>query len=87
MASFLKIIFIILIIYYALKFIGRIVFPWLLKRWITNLQKRYSPQQPFAQNNGTSRQEKDRVTVFSNKENLNKPTSKEGDYVDFEEIK
>lgn len=87
MASFLKVVLIILIIYYVLKLIGRVVFPWLLKRWVNNLQKRYS-QQPFGYGGQQPyEQEKDRVTVHTSKQQNKKSSSKDGEYVDYEEVK
>jgi hypothetical protein len=83
--KFLSVILTIIIIYYVLKLIGRIVFPWLIKRWVSSMAKRQAEAFGHVAN-PHSTQEKGKVTVqYSQKEN--KGNRNEGEYVDYEEVK
>lgn len=84
--KFLSVIFTIIIIFYVLKLIGRIVFPWLLKRWISKMTQRQA--EAFGQNRGNQYQthEKGKVTVqYPPSDKKNKRS--DGEYVDYEEVK
>ena len=83
--AFIRVILVILIVYYSLKLIGRVVFPWLLKRWVLHMQRRYAPPGSYA--NDAHQQEKGRVTVHQNKTKGRRSASNEGEYVDFEEVR
>jgi hypothetical protein len=83
--KFLQVIFIVLIIYYSLRLIGRLVMPWLLKRFMNSIIKRQA--ETFAQNQYAQQQSTNgKVTVNSNSK-ASKNRSNEGEYVDFEEVK
>jgi hypothetical protein len=82
--NFLRVILIIVIVYYVFKLIGRVVLPWLLKRWVTNMQKRHA--ESFGQFNQTYQQDTGKVTVKQAPQQ-SKNRSNEGEYVDFEEVK
>ena len=77
--AFIRTIFIIIIVVYALKLIGRYVIPLLIKRQINKFQQ---------ENNRHNYQQKPEgeVTIEKDKNNSNKFNSDEGEYVDFEEI-
>ena len=77
----LRIILIALLIYYALKFIGRLLFPWLFEQAIKN--------SPYAQGNSVKDKKRDGgVTVQDLSKEKNKVIDKdEGEYIDYEEIK
>jgi len=78
----LKTIAILIIIYYALKFVGKYIMPLFIKKVISNVEKKYKQQQEQQEPKGkvgeTSIAKKPPKTKESNK-NI-------GDYVDYEEV-
>ena len=79
--SFLRTLGIIVIIYYALKFVGRLLFPIVVKKAVDNMQARqtqYQRQQQYKQEG--------EVTVEKKGGSKNHGNNVEGEYVDFEEI-
>lgn len=76
----LRIILIALLIYYALKFIGRLVFPWLFEQAIKNSQ--------YSQGSVKDKKQDGDVTVQDLSKEKNKVIDKdEGEYIDYEEVK
>ncbi|NQV76752.1 MAG: DUF4834 family protein [Lutibacter sp.] len=81
----IRTIAIIVIIYYALQFIGKYIMPLFIKQVVKNVEKKMRDQQE-----NQYKQEKGNVgeTVIDKKPSSNKESSKEvGDYVDYEEVK
>jgi len=81
LANFLKTVGIIVVIYVVLKFVGRLLFPIVVKKAVNNMQERQSQYQRRQQ----TKQEGE-VTVEKNRRNQNRARNTEGEYVDFEEI-
>lgn len=80
----LRTILIILVVYYAIKFISRLMMPYLVKKVVDKAQDRMHQQQQ--QQYGPQKQEGD-VTVQVKQGQNTKYNPDEGEYVDFEEIK
>lgn len=81
----LRTIAIIVIIYYAFKFIGKYIMPILFKKVVENVEKKYKEQQ---QNQYREEDGKVGDTVISKKPSGKSDASKDvGDYIDYEEIK
>jgi hypothetical protein len=79
--SFLRTVGIIVIIYYALKFIGRLLFPIVVKKAVNNMQERqtqYQRQQQY--------KPEGEVTIEKDRKQQTRTNTTEGEYVDFEEI-
>ena len=77
--SFLKTVGIIVIIYYGLKFVGRLLFPIVVKKAMNNMQSRQSA-------GNRDRKSEGEVTVENERRKQNGNRNTEGEYVDFEEI-
>ncbi len=81
----LRTIAIIIIVYYAFKFVGRYILPLFLKKMVNNVEKKYKEQQE--QNRGQDENVKVGETVIAKKPSKTKESNKdEGDYVDYEEL-
>jgi uncharacterized membrane protein (DUF106 family) len=81
--SFLRTLFIILIIYYGVRFIIRYLFPFLLDKGMKNMQHKMQDQQQQRQRATRTR---DEVTIeYNNSQGKSKMQNK-GEYVDFEEV-
>ncbi|HPR84620.1 MAG TPA: DUF4834 family protein [Prolixibacteraceae bacterium] len=72
----------IVVIYYALRFLGRLLFPIVVKKAVNNMQERQTQYQRQYQQQKPEGQ----VTVENNQQQQSRRTSSEGEYVDFEEI-
>jgi len=81
--NFLRSLFIILIIYYAFRFIGRYVFPMLIDKGVKNMQQKMYDQQK--QNQRPARREGEVTLENNRKSNRNSPSDR-GEYIDFEEV-
>lgn len=77
--GFFKAVGIIVIIYLVLKFLGRLLFPIVVKKAVNNMQARHSQYQRQHKQEGE-------VTVESNRRQQNRTNTTEGEYVDFEEV-
>lgn len=78
----LRILAIILIIYYILKIIARYVFPFFIKRTVSKMEDRFRQQQETQQPQG-----KVGETTVDRKPQNKKEISKDGgEYIDFEEM-
>lgn len=84
--DFFRIILIIIVVYYALKLIARLVLPWLLKRFVNHMVQRQAQAFGFdPMQNRHQQQEKGKVTVdFAQR--VPKEKKSDGEYVDFEEV-
>lgn len=75
---------IIIIVYYAFKFIGRYILPLFVKHMVDNVERKYKEQQ---QNQYQDEKEKVGETVIDIKPSKIKESNKNvGDYVDYEEL-
>ncbi len=75
----LRTIAILIIIYYAIKIIGRYIMPLFIKKVVSNVEKKYKQQQETTGKVGE--------TVIAKKPPKTKETNKNvGDYVDYEDI-
>ncbi len=81
--GFLRVVAYIIIFYYIFKFIGRLILPYLLKKGIQRMQ-----EQQYGNYQQTEPQsEPGKVTITKNKTTSHSSASKDGEYVDFEEVK
>lgn len=81
----LRTIAIIIIVYYAFKFIGKYIMPLFLKRVVKNVEKKMREQQEnqYKEETGNIGE-----TVIAKKPVSSKESNKDvGDYVDYEEVK
>jgi hypothetical protein len=78
--SFLRTVGIIVIIYYGLKFIGRLLFPIVVKKAVNNMQARQTQYQRQQQ------KQEGEVTIEKNRRDQNRERNTQGEYVDFEEV-
>ncbi len=83
--NFIRTILIIVLIYYALKAIGKFILPIFLKRMMRNVEKKFNQQ------GGESPQQEPSVkegeTIIDRTPNQTKKSNDNvGEYVDFEEI-
>ena len=80
----LKVIAIIVIIYYTFKFIGRYIMPLFLKKMVDNVEKKMRDQQ---ENQYKNEQGKVGETIIDKKPQKAKESNKEvGDYIDYEDL-
>jgi hypothetical protein len=77
--SFLRTVGIIVIIYYGLKFLGRLLFPIVVKKAVNNMQARQTQYQRDQKREGE-------VTIEKDKQRASRNSNSEGEYVDFEEV-
>ncbi|WP_299008179.1 DUF4834 family protein [uncultured Tenacibaculum sp.] len=82
--NFLKTILIILLVYYAIKFLARLFAPYLIKKAVDKVQKK--AEQQFRNEQQASDVEVGK-TVIDKKPNTTKQSNNSvGEYVDYEEI-
>lgn len=77
--GFLKTVGFIVVGYYILKFVGRLLFPVLVKKAVNNMQARQGNYQREQKREGE-------VTIETKQSQQRKANSNDGEYVDFEEI-
>lgn len=77
--NFLTTVGIIVLIYYGLKFIGRLLFPIVIKKAVNNMQARQSSYH-------TERKREGEVTIEKDPKKQGRHQMNEGEYVDFEEV-
>lgn len=81
----LRTILIILLIYYGLKFIGRLMAPYLVKSMNKKFEKRFNEQ--FGNRRQETSTQKEGETVIDRIPKQQKESNKDiGEYVDYEEI-
>lgn len=81
--GFLKTIAIIILVFYAIKFIGRLAAPFLVKKMADKMNEKFQGQQ---QKQEPTKPEGE-VTVDKQPTKESKFSKNEGEYVDFEDIK
>ena len=76
-----------MLIYYGIKFLGRLLAPVLLKRFAKKMQDRFQQQfnQQYNQPQDTS-QEEGKITIEKTKPSTKTKSDDVGEYVDFEEV-
>jgi hypothetical protein len=83
LTNFIRTLIIIVVVYYAFRFVARYVFPFLLDKGIKNMQNKVYEQQRQSQR--ATRQPGD-VTVENNNRQGRSVNQNKGEYVDFEEV-
>jgi len=83
LTNFIRTLVIIVVIYYAFRFISRYVFPLLLDKGIKNMQNKVYEQQRQSQR---STRPPGEVTVENNSSQGRSVKQNRGEYVDFEEV-
>ncbi len=82
--GFLRTILILILVYYALKWLGRILFPVMFQKAMKNFEEKARQQQGHA---GSTEQVKEGETVIDRRPRTQKESNKDvGEYVDYEEI-
>lgn len=82
--NFLKTILIILLVYYIFKIVMRFAFPFLVKKFMGKVEKKFQEQQENQTNNQTT---KVGETIVDKTPNSDKKSNDSvGEYVDYEEI-
>lgn len=79
LTNFLRTVGIIVILYYGFKFLGRLLFPIVVKKVVNNMQDRQSPNQ-------SERKREGEVTIEKDSKQQGGRRNNEGEYVDFEEV-
>jgi len=83
----LKALAIIFLTYLFLKYLGRILAPFLLKRFATKMQDRFGQQFNHQNHNQKPHKEQEgNVTLEKTKSSKKTKSDNLGDYVDFEEV-
>ena len=80
--NFLRTILILMLIYYALKFLVKLFAPYLLKKAVDKVQKK--AQQQYNQQESTV--EEGKTVVDKKPQNTKQSNNSVGEYVDFEEL-
>ena len=79
LANFLRTLGIIVLIYFILKFVGRLLFPIVVKKAVNNMQARQTQYQRDQKHEGE-------VTIEKDRQRQSNSRNTEGEYVDFEEV-
>ena len=85
--SVLRTIFIIIVVWYALRIIFRYVGPWLMKKGVQKMQQKAEDQMrdQFGQRHRSS-QEEGKVTVEKPRDSSSRSGANDGEYIEFEEV-
>ena len=83
LTNFIRTLVIIVVIYYAFRFISRYLLPFVVNKGIKNMQDKINEQQRQSQR--SSRQPGE-VTVEYKQGNQRNNSQNRGEYVDFEEV-
>jgi hypothetical protein len=78
----LRTLFIIIAVYYAIKFIGRLAFPHILNRFMQKMENKMREQQGYTKYDETKVGE----TVIDKAPKSKKSNDSVGEYVDYEEV-
>jgi len=84
MLGLLRWLFIVLLIYYILKILGRLFFPLLFKKMVSKAEQRMRDQQQKQYQNTT--ETKVGETVIDKKPQQSKTDKNVGEYIDYEEV-
>lgn len=79
LTNFLRTIGLIVVLYFVFKFVGRLLFPVVVKKAVNNMQARQSAYQREQKKEGE-------VTVENTQQHKTQRHFDQGEYVDFEEI-
>lgn len=79
LTNFLKTIGIIVVVYYGLKFLARLLFPIIVTKAVNNMQERQAQYQRQQKPQGE-------VTIEQKQNRNGQVNNNEGEYVDFEEV-
>ena len=80
----MKVLAIIFLTYFFLKYTIRLLAPFLIKRFANKMQDKF--RQEFNQQHKNNDSKEGEVTIENKKKSSNSKTDKVGDYVDFEEV-
>ena len=83
LTNFIRTLFIIIIIYYGIRFLTRYLLPIMVDKGLKNMQQKMQDQQRQGQR--STRPPGDVTIEYNNKTGKNSSQAK-GDYVDFEEV-
>lgn len=83
LTNFLRTLFIIILIYYGIRFVTRYILPMLVDKGLKNMQQKMQDQQRQSQR--STRPPGDVTIEYNNRTGKNSSQTK-GDYVDFEEV-
>lgn len=83
LTNLLRTLFIIVVVYYGIRFVTRYLLPLLVDKGLKNMQQKMQDQQRQSQRSTRPAGE---VTIEYNKRNGNNASQTKGDYVDFEEV-
>ena len=83
LVNFLRTIFIIAVIYYAIRLISKYVLPLLIDKGVKNMQQKMYDQQKQTQRRTRPEGE---VIIEKNKKDNKNDIQNKGEYVDFEEV-
>ena len=82
--GFFRTILIVILVYYVLKWLGRILFPLMFQKAVKNFEKKAREQQGYSDPVSNV---KEGETVIDRQPSQNKESNKNvGEYVDFEEV-
>jgi len=89
MEKFLGTVIVIIISFYILKWVLRLILPFLLKKLVQKVGERTFGQGFDFTNQQTHHEQKDEgdVTVTNNQKTTSQRTKDKGEYIDFEEVK
>lgn len=79
LTNFLRTVGLIVILYFIFKFVGRLLFPVVVKKAMNNMQERQSTYKREQRREGE-------VTVETTQQQKSRKHFDQGEYVDFEEI-
>ncbi len=83
----MKILLIIVVVYYGIKFLAKLFAPYLQKYAVNKMQEKFNQQYQNGANTEEKREPEGKTTVVNKpKNNKGINTDKSGEYVDFEEV-
>jgi hypothetical protein len=85
--SLLRTLLILVGVYYGIRFLFRVAFPWLLKWWLQRVVNKMQSQQGHQHHSNHSREKDPSVTISSDNHQRSDSSGKSGgEYIDFEEV-
>jgi len=85
--SFIKTIFIIVLIYYLFRFAFKLFAPFLIKKAVSKVSENFQKQQQAYQNQNNQQTQQPDFESELRQNKIPKEKKKVGEYIDFEEIK
>ncbi len=86
----LRFLFFVIILYLIFRLLGRYVLPWLVKRYVRNVQKRYYRHNPHMdprkRDKGKQNEGNIHIKRSGKKDDSRENNSGLGEYVDYEEV-